>query len=153
MQTTILTARKNGTLYPDDISFEFKNEFGRPIRYYDDGMGPLWIFRDTMGIVGIVRAQSWVDAYSIVEDEFLPVVPVDKVYEAYGFDNEFAFHAAIKIAEETKNYPDLLEGYSFQSNSTGTGIVEHDLNGEDLSPLTLELCERLKIQVFVKLGE
>lgn len=48
------------------------SRFGHAIRTYDDGFGPLWIHRDSMGISGIVRAQSWEDAYSICEDEFFP---------------------------------------------------------------------------------
>jgi hypothetical protein len=42
------------------------------IPVYDDGYGPLWIHRDSMGILGIVRAQSFEDAYGICEDEFFP---------------------------------------------------------------------------------
>lgn len=48
------------------------NSFGRTLPIYDDGYGPLWIHRDSMGISGIVRARSWDDAYSICEDEFFP---------------------------------------------------------------------------------
>lgn len=48
------------------------NEFGRSIPVYDDGYGPLWIHRDSMGITGVVRARTWEDAYSICEDEFFP---------------------------------------------------------------------------------
>ena len=47
-----------------------KTRFDNPIPVYDDGMGTLWISRDSMGIVGIVRALSWEDAYDIVLDEF-----------------------------------------------------------------------------------
>lgn len=45
---------------------------GLAIPVYDDGFGALYIHRDSMGISGIVRAQSWEDAYSICEDEFFP---------------------------------------------------------------------------------
>ncbi len=48
------------------------SRFGHPIPVYDDGYGPLFIHRDSMGISGIVRAQTWEDAYSICEDEFFP---------------------------------------------------------------------------------
>ena len=46
--------------------------FGHPIPTYDDGFGPLWIHRDSMGVSGIVRAQSFETAYGICEDEFFP---------------------------------------------------------------------------------
>ena len=49
-----------------------KSRFGHSIPVYDDGFGPLFIHRDSMGISGIVRAQTWGDAYSICEDEFFP---------------------------------------------------------------------------------
>jgi len=49
-----------------------KSRFGHPIPIYDDGYGPLFVHRDSMGISGIVRAQTWEDAYSICEDEFFP---------------------------------------------------------------------------------
>ena len=49
-----------------------KSRFGHPIPVYDDGFGPLFIHRDSMGISGIVRAQTWEEAYSICEDEFFP---------------------------------------------------------------------------------
>src|SRR5690349_16839590 len=46
--------------------------FGHAISVYDDGFGSLYVHRDSMGISGIVRAQSWEDAYGICEDEFFP---------------------------------------------------------------------------------
>jgi hypothetical protein len=66
------------------------SEFGRAIKVYDDGYGPLWIHRDSMGISGIVRAKTWEDAYSICEDEFFP--DADETHEEmvkeYGFRRE-----------------------------------------------------------------
>ena len=52
------------------VSAQFNH--GTPIQTYDDGYGPLFILRDSMGVQGIIRAQSWEDAYSIAEDEFFP---------------------------------------------------------------------------------
>lgn len=49
-----------------------KSRHGHSIPVYDDGCGALYISRDSMGINGIVRADSWEDAYSICEDEFFP---------------------------------------------------------------------------------
>jgi len=63
---------------------------GHPIPVYDDGFGPLWIHRDSMGISGIVRAQTWEDAYSICEDEFFPEADetIDEIRADYGFKRE-----------------------------------------------------------------
>lgn len=49
-----------------------RGRFGHSIPFWDDGFGPLWIHRDSMGIDGVVRAQSWEDAYSCWEDELAP---------------------------------------------------------------------------------
>lgn len=45
---------------------------------------------------------------------------------------------------------DLVEGYEYQPNATGTGIVSFDLNGQDLVQLTPELAERLEIRIQVE---
>jgi hypothetical protein len=63
---------------------------GYDIRVYDDGFGPLWIHRNSMGVSGIVRAQAWEDAYGICEDEFFPEADetVDELIKEYGFRRE-----------------------------------------------------------------
>lgn len=67
-----------------------KSRFGHSIPIYDDGFGPLFIHRDSMGVSGIVRAQTWEDAYSICEDEFFPEASetVDELRKEYGFTRE-----------------------------------------------------------------
>ncbi len=45
--------------------------------------------------------------------------------------------------------PDLIEGYEYQPNATGTGIVSIDLNGQELRPLTAELRSQLGITLQV----
>lgn len=66
------------------------NRLGRAIKVHDDGFGPLWIHRDSMGISGIVRAQTWEDAYSICEDEFFPEASetIAEIQKKYGFRRE-----------------------------------------------------------------
>lgn len=61
-----------------------------PIDTYDDGFGPLWISRNSIGINGIVRAQTWEDAYSICEDEFFMEADesMDELIKEYGFKRE-----------------------------------------------------------------
>lgn len=63
---------------------------GYEIQTYDDGFGPLWISRNSIGINGIVRAQSWEDAYSICEDEFFPEADetIKELVKEYGFKRE-----------------------------------------------------------------
>jgi hypothetical protein len=59
-------------LYDQQRLLKVTNQWGRGLPIYDDGYGPLWIHRDSGGINGVVRAQTWYDAYGICEDEFLP---------------------------------------------------------------------------------
>ena len=69
-------------------------------------------------------------------------IPDEDVPEAYGFDTL----KELQAAEE----PDLEEGYSYQPNATGSGIVQHDLNGEALDELTPALLETLGWTVEIK---
>ncbi len=71
------------------VSACYKNsQYG--IQTYDDGFGPLWISRNSIGINGIVRAQTWEDAYSICEDEFFPEADesIEEIEKEYGFKRE-----------------------------------------------------------------
>ena len=66
------------------------SRYGHKIAVYDDGYGPLFIHRDSMGISGIVRAKTWEDAYSICEDEFFPEADetIEEIVKEYGFRRE-----------------------------------------------------------------
>lgn len=77
-------------LIQDGDSLTSASRNGHSIQTYDDGFGPFWIHRDSMGISGIVRAQTWEDAYSICEDEFFPEASesVDDLIKKYGFKVE-----------------------------------------------------------------
>lgn len=57
---------------------------------YDDGFGQLYVLRDSMGIRGIVRAQSWETAYEICEDEFFLEADetIEDIVREYGFKRE-----------------------------------------------------------------
>jgi hypothetical protein len=67
-----------------------KYRSGYEIATYDDGFGPLWIMRNSIGINGIVRARTWEDAYSICEDEFFPEATetFEEIVKEYGFKRE-----------------------------------------------------------------
>ena len=71
---------------------------GTPIQTYDDGFGNIYIFGNSMGIYGIVRAQTWEDAYSICEDEFFPEADetIEEIVKEYGFKREH--HKVIRSA-------------------------------------------------------
>jgi hypothetical protein len=67
-----------------------RTQYGNPIQTYDDGYGPLFILRDSMGVQGIIRARTWEDAYSIAEDEFFPEASdtLDELMKEYNHTRE-----------------------------------------------------------------
>ena len=82
------------------LSAKYKGS-GVDIPVYDDGFGPLFIHRDSMGVSGIVRAQTWEDAYGICENEFFPEADetVEELVKEYGFKRES--HKVVKDASVT----------------------------------------------------
>lgn len=129
-----------------------KSRFGHSIPVYDDGFGKLFIHRDSMGISGIVRAQTWEDAYGICEDEFFPEASetVDEMIAEYG--------------EEFPENGLWQEAFGFRPNGprSGTwengeprdpqrhGIYAKDLNGDYLNELTPELIAELEITLDIQ---
>ncbi len=110
-----------------------QSAYGNPIEFFDD-WGALWAYRDAEGLRCVVAANSWHDALEAAYDT-LPTIAESEVPEAYGFETLAELHEA--------DSPELLEGYQYQSNATGTGIVSVSLNGETLEPLTTDLLCRL----------
>lgn len=100
----------------EQILVSVVNQFGREIPIYDDGYGPLWIHRDSMGILGIVRAQTWEEAYSICEDEFLP--EADKTIEEIRAEyNKTRRHAKIiRPADGSGEREAILSDYPLQTS-------------------------------------
>lgn len=119
----------------DQTLVSVTNRYDRELPVYDDGFGKLYVYRDSMGIRGVVRAMSWEDAFEIAVDEFLPVVT---------YTDELA-----EIEQHFKDTGDLPEGYRFQANATGSGIVSYDLNGEYLDELTDQLAKELELAVVI----
>lgn len=118
------------------------SRFGHAIRTYDDGFGPLFIHRDSMGISGIVRAQSWEDAYGICEDEFFPSADA----EDCAFDYETA------TGHEQACWD---EAFGFRPNGKGgptptedCGIYAKDLSGDALDLLTPALLAEMEITLL-----
>lgn len=84
----------------DDMQFIGATVRGHKTRIYDDGFGPLWVLRDSLGVSGIVRARTWEDAYAIAEDEIFPEASetVEELRSEFGFRRE---HVKIVIDPET----------------------------------------------------
>ena len=130
-----------------------KSQFGHTIKTYDDGFGPLFIHRDSMGISGIVRAQTWEDAYGICEDEFFPAGDDDA--------NEEAQRINVMEDGEDKDHEQACwdEAYGYRSggrrekDGTQSYIYAKDLNGDSLDLLTPELLARLEITLTIESNE
>ena len=124
--------------------FAAKSSSGRSLPIYDDGYGPIFIHRDSMGISGIVRARTWEDAYGICEDEFFPSA-----------DSEATDKPFSELSEREQACWD--ESYGYRPNGIGgprpkqdCGIYAKDLNGDSLELLTPELLEKLEITLEIK---
>lgn len=126
------------------------SRFGYPLAVYDDGFGPLWIHRDSMGITGIIRTQTWEDAYSIAEDELFPAGDADaaeamREIEATpeGEERDHAqacFDEAYGYRGSTRQMPD----------GALSSIYAKDLNGDALDRLTDALAAELEITLEIE---
>lgn len=118
---------------------------GNAIVVEDDGMGELWAWGDNPYASSpshIVRASSVEQALEMVYDLLKPI-DEDEVHEAYGFDSRDAFLAAAEPGAELN----LVEGYHYQANMTGTGIVSVD-HYERIWPLSAQSArEQVKLSV------
>ena len=126
------------------------SRFGHAIPVYDDGFGPIFIHRNSMGISGIVRAQTWEDAYSICEDEFFPA----------GDDEASEEMERIEAMEDgpDKDHEQACfdEAYGYRNNTrhmedgSTSSIYVKDLNGDKLDLLTPSLLADLEITLDIK---
>lgn len=163
-------AHSDKPISPRNVTFRFFNrEYdgskGSPIPYTEeDGDGTLFAFRETFGIARIVCARSLSDAHEVFIDESRTIEPAD-VHEAYGAFDKLREWLTSKGHEDNEHLRDfcnryapqfflacghsweLIEGYEYQSNSTGTGIVDvdHNLQVYELTPAIMKreeiICE------------
>lgn len=130
------------------VSAQFNH--GTTIPVYDDGYGKLYIHRDSMGVSGIVRAQTWEDAYAICEDEFFQAGDNDANEETQRIE-------AMPDGEEKKHALACWdEAYGYRNNTRGmpdgtrSSIYAKDLNGDALDILTPALVESLGITLNIE---
>jgi hypothetical protein len=122
-------------LINDEQSLTGATVRGHKLRVWDDGFGPLWVYRESLGAVGVVRAKTWEDAYSCVVDEIMGDADMSDP------DN---------IPEADGNLPEGLHwrGSGVPSNEgLESPLASEDLNGSLLDRLTDELAEGLEIEV------
>lgn len=112
-----------------------RTRFDNPVRFWDEGFGPLWVYRESLGVVGVVRASTWEEAYECVVDEIMG-------------DADMA---------DPDNQPDkdgnLPEGLHWRGNGVPANeglespLAAEDLNGSLLDRLTPALVEELGLQI------
>ena len=112
-----------------------------PIRVWDDGVGHLWLYRESRGIVGIVRATTFEEAWRCVVDQILPdAVPDCSV-------NQRNLHAG-----------ELPEGIHRRRSGVPTNedlhssLAQEDPAGSLLQPLTAKEVERWNIKLYIEDG-
>lgn len=116
---------------------------GSPIPTYDDREGDLFIHRDSMGVTGIVRAQTWATAYSIVEDELLPSADeeaFEKTWKEMSDDEQACWNEA---------YGHRPNGPGGPTPDVDQGIYAKDVNGDTLDILTQEMLDEWGITLEV----
>lgn len=131
----------------DETLIGAKSRFGHDIQVYDDSYGQLYIHRDSLGISGIVRAQTWEEAYSICEDEFFPAATETEAELIADFGDNFMDDACFQ------------EQYGFRGNArkeedgTLSCMYAKDLNGDYLEVLTLDLLRELEITLITEVED
>lgn len=116
-----------------------------PLRTWDDGFGPLWLYVESLGPVGVVRARTWGEAYACVVDEIMDDAdPSDPDTYARSYDES---------AEEGE----LAEGCSYRGGiplnpALRSPIAREDLNGSRLVRLDRAACEKYRVAVRFEEG-
>lgn len=108
---------------------------GNPLRLWDEGSGDVFVYFETLGPVGVVRADSWEEAWECVVDEVMDDAdPADPDSYARSYD-------------ETADEGELAEGVHYRSNGVPSNpalqsaLAREDLNGAGLIPLGLKSDE------------
>lgn len=78
---------QSASIEPSQRLVSAKYQSGTEILTYDDGIGPIFISRNSIGVNGIVRARTWHEVYEICKDEFFPEASetTEELVKEYGF--------------------------------------------------------------------
>lgn len=120
--------------------------YGRPLIHDIDTFYPLWAYQQYCGPLKIVGGAHFSDAYESAIDQ-CPTIQESEIYEAYGFDSVAEYQAAIDSGD-TDDIA-LIEGYQYQANASGTGIVAVG-HHESLDPLTPSLLRALDLNIQIR---
>lgn len=111
---------------------------GGSVRIWDDGFGPLWVYRETLGVKGVVRARVYSVALDCVIDEIMDDPDPEDVK---------------RITEEKGDLPECVYWRSSGCPSNDglySPLAQDDVNGSSLAELTPELAEELGLKVEIK---
>jgi hypothetical protein len=103
-----------------------RTPWGTMLRSYDDGHGPLWVYLESLGVIGVVRAPNEADAINAIEDEIQDDADPDYL-------KEWAEENPTRV--ENGELPD---GVSYRPNGAGsnawnkTALCQEDLNGASI---------------------
>ena len=126
---------------------DVKSRFDNPIEFVmADYDAPMWIYSwDAYGApTRIISADTWEGAYDACLDD-LPTIEPSEVFEAYGFEDQASFDREVELNPDRI---ELCEGYRYQPNATGTGIVNVG-HYEGLEPLTTDYVKRTGIKLSI----
>ncbi len=128
------------------------NDYGRELPFYDNGSGHCYVWRDSTGVRGVVRADSWSLALECAEDELFDEPDGDWQYILKEFDYTPEEIEAAKtdssIFEKLTNDGAFQEAYGYRPNGPNmrdkynTGLYARDLNGESLDFISEEIATR-----------
>lgn len=111
-------------------------------RVYDDGSGRVYGYYESLGLLGVVRAFTWENAYECVEDTIQDDADPTEIND---------------VPDEHGEYPDLPEGVSHRPNGASvdlpwaqTGYAQQDLNGNQLNLLPDEDRDDRKYYLIVE---
>jgi hypothetical protein len=125
-------ARQGIDIGEENSLVSVESQYGNAIRWYDDGWGTLWVYREADGFRGLVRAVGYEDAWQTVVDEILD----DAEPEAeLSWDGVYARGG-------------VPSGYNLKSI-----LAQSCLNGSYLEELTPELMSELKWKIRHTTGE
>lgn len=102
------------------------------MRYWDEGWGKLWIYRESLGPIGIVRAHTWEEAYQYVVDEIM-----DDADESN--PDSYA-----RSYDKTADEGELAEGVQYRSGVPSNDGLNSDLAQEDLNGSSLDLLRSFR---------
>lgn len=119
------------------------NEYGRELPTWDEGLddSPLFVYRESLGVVGVVCAMTWEDAWECVVDEILSDAdPKDPDNYARSYDDS---------ADES----DLAEGVYWRNNGVPSNpnlkspMCYVDLNGHALDETSVEALAKMGVAI------